>query len=79
MKIYFYHLKILNLFFNQFIIPKQYVKILFDYNNEGAKDNYISISKFVNKYYEESESDKSNKSLNDKSNNTSLNERPNSR
>ena len=78
MKIYFYHLKILNLFFNQFIIPKQYVKILFDYNNEGAKDNYISISKFVNKYYEESESDKSNKSLNDKSNNTSLNERPNS-
>jgi hypothetical protein len=61
-----------------YIIPKQYVKILFDYNNEGAKDNYISISKFVNKFYEESESDKSNKSLNDKSNNTSLNERPNS-
>ena len=38
-----------------YIIPKEYIRVLFNYNNEGAKDDYIPISKFLKYLYDESE------------------------
>ena len=62
-----------------YIIPKQYAKVLFNYKNEGAKDNYIYVSKFLKYLYDdinESEISNSNISMSDKSirsSNSSLN------
>ncbi len=38
-----------------YMIPREYVRVLFNYNNEGAKDNYISMAKFIKYLYDESE------------------------
>ena len=38
-----------------YIIPKEYVRVLFNNNNEGAKDDYISMAKFLKYLYDESE------------------------
>ena len=38
-----------------YTIPREYVRVLFNYNNEGEKDDYISIAKFMKYLYEESE------------------------
>ena len=38
-----------------YMVPREYVRVLFNYNNEGVKDNYISIAKFMKYLYEESE------------------------
>ena len=63
-----------------YIIPKKYLKVLFNYKNEGTKDNYIYLSKFLKYLYDdinESEISNSNISISNTSiksnNNHSLN------
>ena len=38
-----------------YMIPKEYVRVLFNNNNEGAIDDYISMAKFLKYVYDESE------------------------
>ena len=37
------------------MIPREYVRVLFYYNNEEAKEDYISMEKFIKYLYDESE------------------------